>query len=358
MRLTQLLPNIFTLQKKILLFLSRNIGIAIGLCSLLLAGVFSMFPWFAEIIYRKGCFQVVRLIVDFSIALLPFPTIYLLLILIPFLLFFYFKRSSFHLRSLFFVLLNFMGWMAFFFLLMWGYNYTCDKKVLVQYSRTMSLQDLYHFGQEMVKETNQSRHQVEGIQFEFDDNELRSCVENYCQKKGLPILGRVQCKEIFLNGLMRKAGVAGIYMPFTGESYCDGTFPSVVKVFIKAHEMSHGYGVTDEGEADFFAFNALLLQEENKDFAYAANLELLRSIRSQLQRNSDSLRRELDTQLSSEVIKDIVSIRIDALKYQEYIPGLQAEFNDKYLKIMGIHEGVQSYDRFVELVWHNWNPHH
>jgi len=56
---------------------------------------------------------------------------------------------------------------------------------------------------------------------------------------------------------MRKVGVAGIYMPFTGESYCDGTFPEVVKVFIKAHEMSHGYGVADEGEADYFAYKAL-----------------------------------------------------------------------------------------------------
>jgi len=50
---------------------------------------------------------------------------------------------------------------------------------------------------------------------------------------------------------------------------------------------------------------------------------------------------------------DIKAIREDAHKYREYIPGLQSEFNDKYLKMLGIQEGVKSYDRFVELAWQN-----
>lgn len=337
--------------QRFIFFLKKNKGIAAGIIAVVIGVLFALLPSLAEIIYHKGLFQIIRVVLDHSLVLLPFPLILLLVCALPFGLFFYFKKNYTSVKSLLLLPLNLIGWLVAVFFLMWGYNYTCPDKVALGKNPTMTIDDLHKFGQEVVLVTNISREESQGLSFAFDDKDVRSSMELYCAAKDIPTLGRVQCKEIYLGGFMRKVGIAGIYMPFTAESYCDGTFPDVVKVFIKAHEMSHGYGVTDEGEADYFAYQALLKHSENKDFIYAANLELLRSIRSQLHRNNDSLRKDLDTKISSSVMNDIKAIRADALKYQEFIPGLQSEFNDKYLKMLGVHEGVKSYDRFVELVW-------
>jgi len=337
----------------VLSFLKNNKGILAGIIASVLAVMFSLLPQLGNTIYANGLYQVIRVIIDNSLALLPFPTIGIFLIALPFFLYFYFKKHYTTCRSLVVLPLNLIGGIIALFLVMWGYNYTHPNYFSQLYSREMTVTDLYEFGQNVVQSTNNSRLDSNGLSFSFDDNELRTSVESFCEEQNIPTIGRVQCKEIYLNGLMRKLGIAGIYMPFTGESYCDGTFPDVVKVFIKAHEMSHGYSVTDEGEADYFAYKSLLAHSENYNFIYAANLELLRSIRSQLYRINDSLRKELDTKISIEVMNDIKAIRANALMHQEFIPGLQSEFNDKYLKMLGVTEGVKSYDRFVEIAWHN-----
>lgn len=334
-------------------FIKNNKGIVTGIVAIFIALIFSFFPSLAEVIYRKGLFQIVRIVVDYSIALLPFPVVYLVVIIIPFFLYFHFKRRYTSLINLITIPLNLFGWLVTIFLMMWGYNYTCDDKVPLDRHKRITSEQLYVLGTNTAQQAVQLREKIEAVEFSYTDCEIRDCMEKFCNTQDILTFGRVQCKDIVMSGFMRRMGVAGIYLPFTGESYCDGTFPDVVKVFIKAHEMSHGYGITNEGEADYYAYAALSQQTNRAELIYSAKLELLRSIRSQLHIRNDSMRKALDSNLSEKVLSDIVEIRMDALKYKEYYPGLQTEFNDTYLKMMGIQEGVQSYDRFVELVYQN-----
>jgi hypothetical protein len=338
--------------QKFVSFFNQYKGISIGVISLLVAALFSAFPPIADAAYRNGIFQVVRIVMDFTVTLLPFPLIIVLLVLLPFFLFFYFKKKYSNKWHIIILPLNVLGWLVSLFLLMWGYNYTCNDSLPAHYSRQITTRELYDFGLEVAIETNKSRTKCEDVLQMVDDSHIRAAMEAYIKQQGFKDIGQVKCKDVKLGGVMRRLGVAGIYFPFTGESYCDGTFPPLVKMFIKAHEMSHGYGVTDEGEADYFAYKALRFNTTEPLLQYAAELELLRSIRSQLYYINDSLRVELDQVLNPRVRDDLREIRENTLRYKEFFPGAQTAMNDKYLKLMGIEQGVNSYDQFIEHIWH------
>jgi hypothetical protein len=337
-------------------FLKKYKGIGLGLISLLVAAFFSVFPAVADAVYRHGIFQAVRIVMDYTVTLLPFPLILLLFILLPFILFFYFRKNYSNKWHLLILPLNVLGWLVSLFLLLWGYNYTCSDALPTRYKKPITTAALYEFGIDVANTTNTARAQCTDVSNMIEDATIRAAMEAYVQQQGYPTLGQVKCKEVALGGAMRKLGVAGIYFPFTGESYCDGTFPPLVKMFIKAHEMSHGYGVTDEGEADYFAYHALRYHSSDPLLHYVADLELLRSIRSQLYFTNDSLRLELDSVLHPEVLDDLRVIRENALQYKEFFPGAQAAMNDKYLKLMGVEQGINSYDQFIEHIWQERQP--
>lgn len=342
-------------------FFKEYKGISIGIVSLLLALCFVAYPSFAEAVYRKGLFQAVRVVMDFTITLLPFPLFILLLLLLPVIIFFYFKKNYSRKRHIIILPLNALGWVLALFLLLWGYNYTCPDALPAHYNQTPTTEDLYAFGLKVAKTANTAREQCTDVNTMIDNDVIRTAVEAFAQQHGFPTIGKVKCKEVDMGGVMRRLGVAGIYFPFTGESYCDATFPPLVKMFIKAHEMSHGYGVTDEGEADYFAYKALRYHTGEPVLSYVAELELLRSIRSKLYFSNDSLRQVLDSSLNHKVLEDLRVIRENALQYQEFFPGAQIAMNDNYLKLMGVEQGVKSYERFVEYIWHEskisaWNP--
>ncbi len=128
--------------------------------------------------------------------------------------------------------------------------------------------------------------------------EITSAVETYLHSNGWLTNGNVKCVETGGNGLLRKLGASGIYIPYTGQGHCDATYTDHVKLMIKAHETAHGYGITDEGEADYVAFMSMWNIEQKaeidsvtiKEFKYSALLSLLRTIRSELHGMNDSLR--------------------------------------------------------------------
>jgi len=127
--------------------LKNNKGILAGIIASVLAVIFSLLPQVGNTIYTNGLYQVIRVIIDNSLALLPFPTIGVFLIALPFFLPFYFKKHYTTWRSLVVLPLNLIGGIIVLFLVMWGYNYTHPNYFSQLYSREMTVADLYEFGQ-------------------------------------------------------------------------------------------------------------------------------------------------------------------------------------------------------------------
>ena len=145
-------------------------------------------------------------------------------------------------------------------------------------------------------------------------------------------------------------GIAGFYFPFHQEGYASSTYLPATVSFIRAHEMSHGYGITHEGEADFVAYLALS-GSQDVSIQYAGELELLRNIRGRLKSESPEDYQKLKELTEPGVLEDLRAIYRNGLGYQEYVPGVQEKFNDLYLKLMGVKEGVDSYETMVEMVF-------
>ena len=338
---------------KLLCFFVKNktlTAIAFTACAFLL---FYFYPTIAQSVYRNGFYQLLRIVFDFGFTWIPIPLIHLLLLAIAVWMARYFYRNRIGFKQHIVHGIRTMGMLVVLFFVLWGFNYQCPSTHPIDSSYTLSNQQLYDLGYQTAQWMNLHRPLTHNLEepSTYPPDDIRQLVESYCQSRQIPTYGRVQCKEIHLRGWMRKWGIAGIYFPFTAEAYCDATFPEIVKPFIKAHEMAHGYGITHEGEADFFAYQSLLMPSSSDELKYVAKLELLRSIRSELYTHSSSLLDSLNKHLSGAVLQDLKSIRENALRYPEFIPGMQSALNDKYLKSLGIQEGVASYNYFIYLVW-------
>ncbi|MFN0033125.1 MAG: DUF3810 family protein [Flavobacteriales bacterium] len=346
-------------------FLKENKGFKWALITLAVLCVFKLSPWLAEHLYREFLFQIFRVVWDHTLGLLPFPLVYLLLVALPFILYFYTKRYERTWSSLLLWPLNVVGWMVTFFFWMWGYNYCAPHLLNENAMKKMTVADLHQFGLEVAADVNwwgdkiDRNKLMQSLNENFVDDEFSLTVGLYLSGKDRTCWPYADFRLLHDGGLMRKFGVGGIYLPFVGQGHSSDTHHYLYKPFVAAHELSHAYGITDEGEADYVAYKALtypsaMVGYEN-EMKYCAELELLRSIRSQLYLINDSLRVVIDSTLLPQVLQDIKEMRENALLYTEYIHGLQEAMNDAYLKTMGIQSGVMSYDRFVEMVWNDRN---
>jgi Protein of unknown function (DUF3810) len=331
---------------------SRVFGLWLGLLFILLFGLFAVFPMIGHWVYRQCIFQIIRILFDFTFGLLPFPAAFILAPLYVGAIIIYLYRTKGGIKFFFARLLNVTGYTLALFLLLWGFNYACAG--ISGNAKDMALQSdqLFRFGEEVNQHCASLRAQI-GDQVMYhhsEEQELRDRVEEVISSFGLPVVGRVRCRLLDDEGRLRKMGIAGFYFPFHQEGYASSSYLPATVSFIRAHEMSHGYGITHEGEADFVAYLALS-GSQDPAIQYAGELELLRNIRGRLKTQSPEDYQKLRDLTDPGVRDDLRAIYRNGLGYQEYVPGVQEKFNDLYLKLMGVKEGVDSYETMVEMVY-------
>jgi hypothetical protein len=170
------------------------------------------------------------------------------------------------------------------------------------------------------------------------------------QKHQFPLSYSPSVRIIRPRGILMRWNTAGIYFPFTGESHVDAGMLPVQIPFTLAHEMAHGFGVTDEGDCNFLAY--LACKESNDPTVQFAGLfTYWRYVASEYRflfpDQYDAQYRELP-----EMIKQLLKeIRENDAKYPDLFPKLRNTVYDTYLKSQGVHDGLMSYNRVVELVW-------
>jgi len=316
--------------------------------------LFTVLPNLADLVYRQGIFQLFRISFDNTINLLPFPLLYLELILLPLILFYYAKKFKGKIARLLLFPLNAMGWFVGLFFWLWGFNYSCSPLYSNLNTEPLSEEELFIFGRDIIDSLSKDSPFMNNINFSFDNyyNEIQQAVKVQIQDAGVLTCGNPTFHSIGVSGFMRRLGIAGIYIPYTGQAHGDQSFLSKTRAFICAHELSHAYGVTSEAEADFISYLALTENKKgNMELRYAGNLELLRTIRYQLGQMHESRRHDLDFYIPPSVMYDIQMIRRNGQLYPEFFPGMQENLNDTYLKALGIQDGVLNYDRFVDLAY-------
>jgi hypothetical protein len=338
-------------------FIKKYSGIYAGVVAILLFLVFKTFPFLSETIYRDFVYQIIRLIWDHSLSLLPFPSAYFV---IPFLLIasgFYIVQFKKQGKNNWFLLPDVFGWFVFLFLTSWGFNYACRPSFEIELVRTPD-NEVLEIGNYAVTHLNSSKigdsllteSSIRPDEIQIIQQSLKVVLSH----RSIAVLSKPWAKPV-QGGTLRKLGITGIYFPFSFEAHYDESLLRITKIFVTAHELAHAYGITDEGEADYVAFTTLMhISAAHPEYAYmstCALIELLRTIRSRLHQVNPQLRMELDSMQHESINLTLNCIRENNKKHVELFPGFQSKMNDQYLKTMGVASGVQSYDRFIELVY-------
>jgi hypothetical protein len=155
-------------------------------------------------------------------------------------------------------------------------------------------------------------------------------------------------REIHPKGSLITLSAAGIYIPFVGEGHFDAATYSIEHPALIAHEMSHGYGFTNEGVCNFLAL-LTSLKSENLMIRYSGQLLYLRYLAYDLYQADRELYQKAISQYSNGLVADLNAIRLNNQKYQPLFRELSRKVYNQYLKNQGVKEGIKSYNTVIRL---------
>ena len=346
-------------------------GLWLGLTMLIIRYITP--PQYIEAFYSRFVFQGIRKVFDYTIALSPMP---LLLVFYGIMVYFVVKMLVFlfskkrPLRQRFteggLKTLNFLGFMLFGFFLLWGFNYgrpsfakqigisiqNLDTSAIRQELR-ISAQEAIAARDTLIKQmllnnaTTNDTNTVFSISNNFE-TQIRQDVSFLLEKHQFPARGNLRGRQIKPDGLLFRFGIAGIYMPYIGESSIDNALYPLEKPFSMAHELAHGYGWTEEATANFVAYLSCI-QSDDLLTRYSGYLSYYRYVASNFKRQLPEEYTIFRKNLPKGMQNDLTAINNRINQYPNWFD--TSGINDVYLKSQGVTEGVGSYSRIVVLVY-------
>ena len=337
-------------------------------CTLALRALFQCLPDWAELLYSRGFFQVVRGVFDYGLGWVPFPLTYLLFAGLSWYLvaglMFLLKSKEIPLKKRLsqtgFSLLNFVcGTIALFYWL-WGFNYnripleqqihlpritlTADTLTAMFYTQTQIVLEL-----RAQLQPDTAKLIPDLLIADRMEPEVRQCVEQQLLALGYPVSGRVRGRQPFWDGFLFRFGASGIYNPFTGESNMDQGMYFLSKPYVLAHEFSHGYGFGDEGVCNFLGYISLS-QSNNLFYRYSAELGFWRELAAAYRHVDPDKYTQFRAGLPTGFLNDLEQIYERLERYPEFFARFRRVAYDQYLKAQGIEEGLNNYDKVIVLV--------
>jgi hypothetical protein len=344
------------------------LGIALGLLAFLFKRIFSANPSLAENLYSRGLFLLVRSLIDYLLAWLPIPLIYLFCIFIAYYLISSIRKwwikefATIAERMLAAALgvLAFVGVGFFLFLFMWGFNYSrlSMEHQLGLELEPLSLEELKSVFYEETEELKKLRKAIPNADtdpisasdFPEDmEDILREQLEGWLAMHGFSTVGRVRGRYVLPKGIFLRFSSSGLYFPFTGEGHVDAGLHPLQRSPVMAHELAHGYGFGDEGTCNFLAY---VSAENSKHpaIAYAAHLSFWRTLAVNYLKYEPEIYREFRESLPLGIQSDLDAINEVLKRYPDIMPKLRYYAYDAYLKAQGIDEGIKNYNRVVMMV--------
>ena len=319
--------------------------------------LFDSFPGICESIYGQVVYPTIRIICDFIVGLIPFPIAYIFLLacLIFFIRFISrLKNIRYSVLGKLLSIVNFWAWVIGLFYILWGFNYSRpnvkERTGMVNLSRTLIEKEaLFDQSLRNIKE-------LRYLNIGFSDRINEGLIDVYQsdQKRilesiGYSITSKPEVKRVYPNGILRRIGISGIYIPFTAQGNVDASLTNLEYPFIASHELSHANGITDEGEASFIAY-LTCMESENDTVKYGAQIYLLRNLLFHIQHEDSVKHKSLLRKVPPKIKLDIRSIKENAAKYPDLFPNVSDQINDAYLKANGIESGSKSYGDLIDLI--------
>ncbi|MCH5279557.1 MAG: DUF3810 domain-containing protein [Christensenellaceae bacterium] len=333
-------------------------------------------PAEVERIYSRMIYPVVSGIIAAITSIFPFSLAETLIIIVPVVLvsvliirllkLVFGKLSArHHNRIRFFSFLIslgiFAGVMLNLFYCMWGFNhYRLPASELLKLNSTeRSVEQLAAVYEELAKQAAELRAQVDeddkGIYTIGDHDKAFECVAqayaNLGEQNDLFSSTAYRAKFVRLSEYMSRAGIAGIYIPYTAEMNVNVHQPDLYILSGAAHETAHYMGFAREDEANFFAYYVSLFSDDIA-LKYSSTMHALINCGNKLYEKDSGLYFEIREQIYTDGMnRDLNEYRMYYAAYEDE-PAKQVSdsINDAYLQYNGQDDGIQSYGRMVDLV--------
>ncbi len=353
----------------------RWIWIGLGVFTVLLRMVAGYYPHLVESWYSRNWFQWLRYVNDYTISLSPIPLFYVLLIgIFSYAIYVWFFRKKTkrnwrqRLVNFGFSTLAVLSALAFIFLTFWGFNYA---RVSVEDQLGMEVvpldgpdlaQEFEILTKELIDVRNQfgeidQDHFHQGVFHDQLETDLRSIVIETFQSLGYPTGGKVRARLLRPKGVLLRISTAGFYFPFVNECHVDAGLHPLQIPFVMAHELAHGYGITDEGSCNFFALLACS-RSDDLVYRYSGLLLYWRYLAGEYRSYYPEEYKTAYHELLTEAIRgDLRAIRENGKLYPDIFPEFRNLAYSTYLRTQGIEEGMKNYNRVVMLAT-AWRKHH
>lgn len=312
------------------------------------------FPGFTERWYSQKFYSVVASIISPVSNLFPVSLddiFYLLLILAIIILIILLIIRKITLAKSAKLLLNILAVTYILFYFLWGFNYfrhdLYQRLKLAKHesnTKTFIVQL-----KKLVENTNKSWCSFEDWDKKTVDQNIEKSYKALAPalKINYPA-GKRKAKPITISRFFAQAGISGYYGPFFNEVHVNSYILPVEYPFILAHEKAHQFGITNEAEANFYAW-LVCTNSKSKQLQYSANLHVLQYFLYQGYQMEEYP--EIIARLDKRVKKDLEIIRKHWISLRnERVDDAATKVNDFYLKTNKIKEGVKEYSGVVKFV--------
>lgn len=313
---------------------------------------FIISPDMVDLIYGRGLYQGLRKLFHL-ISWIPIPMIYLILAGLIYILIRWVRSKNTLVKKL----MDLGFGLAVIFILfywMWAFNYrrnSFDTRYQVGISPLDSISLNLEFENAKAAIIATRPAQLQTSTPEENESKIRAKIKAVCATYGYYSPGIIRVKALYPKGILLRLKTAGVYMPYTGEAYVDAGLHPLQMVYTQAHEMCHGYGVTDEGACNFLAYLATISLKDSS-IVYSGHLSYYRYVAGTYRHYYPERYKILRAALPESIKNDLDAINTTMLQYPDILPKLRDQIYDTYLKAQGIEDGLGSYDKVIDYVRH------
>lgn len=342
-------------------FILSNRWLAIAIVVWAINYIFGKFPLLAKAVYADNIYQVIRWIYTILFSWIPVPCIYLLVLLLFFLVAFKiynYRKAGQSIKYIMWKSINFLAAMYALFYLFWGFNYAVPNIAhhLGIESRAVGKEKIISLIEEELSKMMDLRREQGDRDFQSLSNndflkieaELASDMDRFLTQISYKHVGKVRIRRIIPEGVLLRTSTAGIYIPYVFEGHIDAGLHGLVQPFTALHEMGHGFGIADEGECNFIAYQ-VCSSSSNSLIAYSGRMGLLRYLLSAIRRIDKVAYLEIVECLDVDIKKDIYAINEYNNRFPDILPKWRDAIYDQYLQANGIESGLLSYDQIIVL---------
>ena len=325
----------------------------LGVCYAVLTALNNVFvpqSWF-EIWYYRGIFQLWRTVYDFTLGALPFPLVYLLAALLLIVVIRRWRKPN--KPPLWLRVAGWLSWIYVFFLWLWGFNYNVpniQQRLSLgrpELNDTMILDEIKVVAQ-LLNEERGTIIAFDRIDYDQVEAKVRPLLVEVLESWDLPTSGQVRVRKLKPDGILLRWATAGVYLPFVSEGHLDGGLHPIQWGSTCAHEMAHGYGVTNEGECNFVAV-ITCLRSDDPYLRYSGLMLYFRYLAANVFYN-EQMKSQVLAILDQEIISDLEEIRNKLDDFPDILPEVRHWIYELYLKNNGVESGLKSYGQMVNLM--------